>query len=123
MKIDAEKLKELCAEKGMNLGQVLQKAKVSRNAYYSLARKESVLPNSVIRLAEVLGVAPSDFLEEPGPEVRNMRSLLAEVERIKKHYKNINPDTVRHTLILLEEKPVDRLRRALLRGRKIDIHQ
>jgi hypothetical protein len=32
-------------------------------------------------------------------------------------------DNIRHTLLLLEEKPIDRLQRSLLRARKSDLHE
>jgi transcriptional regulator with XRE-family HTH domain len=64
MKISSEKLKRLCRKKGLSLSRLLQEAGVSRNAYYSLARKDTVLPNSIIAIAARLGVRPSSFMDE-----------------------------------------------------------
>ena len=72
MRIAAEKLKELCVLKGMTLSRLLKNAGVSKNAYYSLARKDSLLPKSVLAIANHLGVRPSAFLEE-GPEENQCR--------------------------------------------------
>jgi hypothetical protein len=95
---------------------------VSRTAYYSLVRKDSVLPASVRSIAGALGVIPSSILDED-PEitwrvqarVRQARSIVS-----------ANPGTlfenVWHTLAVLDDSPVERLRRSLLRGRARDLH-
>ena len=76
MKLDAEQIKKLCNEKGLTLQTLLERAAVSRTAYYSLARRVSVLPGSVRAIAGELGVAPSAILEEaPAAEWRT-RALL-----------------------------------------------
>lgn len=57
-------MKELCRERNMTLKALLADAGVSRTAYYSLLRKESVLPKSVDRIARCLGVSPAGFLAD-----------------------------------------------------------
>ncbi len=36
-------------------------------------------------------------------------------------HRDVDPDNVRHTLLLLNDKPIERLRRALQRGRRVNI--
>jgi len=120
MRISTEKLKSLCKEKKQNLKLVLHNAGVSRNAYYSLARKKSVLPKSIIAIAHQLDVQPSVFLEEESRLQQRAQLLLVTLDKIMKRHKKADRDTVRHTLLLLQEKPVNRLRRALLRAEKFD---
>lgn len=43
---------------GLSLAETLGEAGVSRTAYYSLLRNESVLPASLLALADRLGVPP-----------------------------------------------------------------
>ena len=45
------------------------------------------------------------------------RRLTARVTKIMAAHPNADPDNVRHTLILLEEPPLERLQRSLIRGR------
>jgi hypothetical protein len=116
-------LKELCATRGMGLGQLLKVSGVSRTAYYSLARKDSVLPASLVAIARKLQVAPSAFLEEESRVSSETLELLALAEEIVRAHPGSNPDNVRHTLILLRKKPIERLRRSLLRGQTADIHE
>ena len=123
MKISSEKLKRLCRKKGLSLNQLLQEAGVSKNAYYSLARKETVLPNSIIAIAGRLGVKPSSFTDEASLEADKFTSLLEELERVLSRHKQADRENVRHTLLLLQEKPIERLRRALTRGQRFDFHR
>lgn len=120
MRIAPDKLKTLCKKKRQNVKMLLNSAGVSRNAYYSLARKNSVLPGSIIALAKHLDVQPSAFLEEERNSVRKAKQLLVRLDRIMKDHTKADRDTVRHTLLLLEEKPLNRLERALLRAQKFD---
>ena len=122
MKICKEKLKKLCEKKQITLNQLLREAGVSRNAYYSLLRKNSVLPKSIAAMASKLNVSPSAFLEEESLSLQKARALLARVDKISKHHKVSDPDNIRHTLLLLEEEPVNRLKRALLRAQKFAFH-
>jgi hypothetical protein len=45
------------------------------------------------------------------------RRLSAQVEIILAAHPSADPDNVRHTLILLEQPPLERLQRSLIRGR------
>jgi transcriptional regulator with XRE-family HTH domain len=121
MRIARKKLKKLCTQNGLTLNQLLKDAEVSKNAYYSLARKDTVLPRSVMAIADHLGVRPSAFLEERPKEDR-WKILLEDLERISTRNPDADRDNIRHTLLLLEEPPIERLRRALTRGQKLDLH-
>jgi hypothetical protein len=46
----------------------------------------------------------------------NHRQLLKKVDAICAKHKKADRDNIRHTLILLQEQPIVRLRRALMRG-------
>jgi hypothetical protein len=111
------KVDSLCKERNVRIGELLESAGVSRNAFYSVARRKSVVPGSMIRIAEHLGVSVSCLLEETPTPVARMRKLAAETQRILKKHGDCDRDNVRHTLLLLDEKPEERLRRALRRGR------
>jgi transcriptional regulator with XRE-family HTH domain len=122
VKLDARRIKKLCKQEGLTLQALLERAGVSRTAYYSLTRKDSVLPASVRAVAGELGVAPSAILEEaPSAEWRT-RALLRKAGRVLDHHPRASFENVWHTLVLLEEPPIDRLRRSLLRGRAADLH-
>ena len=99
---------------------MLEKAGVSRNAFYTLARKKSIVPQSLIRIAEHLGVSVSDLLDESFTPTERIKYLITEAKRILKRHKDADFDNVRHTLLLLDEKPIERLRRALRRGRSFN---
>ena len=45
------------------------------------------------------------------------RRLTARVGKVLAAHPQANPDNVRHTLILLEQPPLERLQRSLIRGR------
>ena len=49
--------------------------------------------------------------------VETANVLRAEVDEIAARHQGIDRDNVRHALILLREKPVERLKRALVRGK------
>lgn len=121
MKLSLSKVERECRRKDLNIGEMLREAGVSRNAFYSLARKDYVVPLSLILIAERLHISVSALLEETDTPAERMKSVIAESERISKRYPGVDPDTIRHTLLLLSEKPVERLRRALRRGRFVDI--
>jgi hypothetical protein len=54
---------------------------------------------------------------EAGDERRDWAERLAEsVKRIIERHPEADPDNVRHTLILLEHPPLERLRKSLIRG-------
>jgi len=121
MKLSMDKVEYECRRRDLNIAEMLRGAGVSRNAFYSLARKDYVVPSSLILIAERLHISVSALLEETDTPVERMKSVIAESERISKRYPGIDRDTIRHTLLLLGEKPVERLRRALRRARFVDI--
>jgi hypothetical protein len=49
------------------------------------------------------------------------RRLSMRVRKIVATHPHADPDNVRHTLILLEQPPLERLQRSLIRGRAIAI--
>jgi len=120
MKLSLNKVDSICRKNDSSTGSMLKEAGVSRNAFYSLARKKSVVPHSLVRIASHLGVSVSDLLEESLTPTERMNSLVAETKRIVEKYGDVDRDNVRHTLILLEDNPIDRLRRALQRGRSFN---
>jgi transcriptional regulator with XRE-family HTH domain len=122
MRLAVDRVKKLCAGRGLNLTALLREAKVSRNAYYTLSRKPSVLPKSIRNLAAALEVKPSAFLKVRETPSDEARSLIEQIDRIEHRFKIHDRDNVRHTLLLLREKPIDRLRRALIRAQKPDIY-
>lgn len=122
MRIAEEKVKRACADQGKTLTEVLGQAGVSRNAFYSLIRKENILPKTVTAVADSLGLAESDLLEDELTPELQVRALYREVDRIVKKYPIHEPDNVRHTLQLLEKKPIDRLRTSLTRGQQFNFH-
>ena len=102
---------------------MLESAGVSRTAYYSLTRKDSVLPGSVRAIADTLDVPPSAILEQAGAAERRAQVLVREARKILRNNPRATFENVWHTLALLEETPVERLRRSLLRGRAVDLHR
>jgi transcriptional regulator with XRE-family HTH domain len=123
MRISLEIIKDKCRQQNITLSELLKQAGVSRNAFYTLARVDFVLPKSIRAIAKRLNISPSEILTEDNKEIEKMKLLLNKVEGIARKYKNIDQDNIRHTLLLLQEPPVERLRRALTRGQKPDIHK
>jgi hypothetical protein len=121
VKLSMDKVEYECRRRDLNIGEMLREAGVSRNAFYSLARKDYVVPSSLILIAERLHISVSALLEDTDTPAERMKSLIAESERISKRNPGVDRDNIRHTLLLLNERPVERLRRALRRGRFIDI--
>ena len=71
MKLSAHKVKQACRRKQLRLREALGAAGVSQTAYYSLLRNDSVLPKSLLALAEFLDVEPRALLDDSvGPELR-----------------------------------------------------
>ena len=122
MRLSSDKVKKACRRRGLRLKQALDGAGVSRTAYYSLLRKDSVLPKSLLALGDFLGIGPAQLLEATvGPGLR-ARLLLGKLERILAEHRGADRENVWHTLLLLEEPPVNRLERGLTRGRALDLH-
>ncbi len=120
MRLSQEKLKKLCDRKGLKINALLERARVSRTAYYSLLRKESVLPRSIDLIAEALGVAPSSLLEEGGGDAA-FAQLVDVANAIVEEHPKVAWENVWHTLVLLQEQPVERMKRGLLRAQKPDL--
>jgi hypothetical protein len=118
MRISRTKLMSLCAERGMALRDLLQKAGVSRTAYYSLARKDSVLPKSIGSLARAFGVSPMTFLEDGTEALVRLREHRARADALRGRHPEVDRDVVFRTLQNLDLPPVERLRRALARAPK-----
>jgi hypothetical protein len=123
MRISSEKLKELCRDQKMPLRDVLDQAGVSRTAYYSLVKKESVLPKSIGRVARKLGVSPLCFLVDETSSVRRIRELQAQAETVCRRYPECDRDVVFRTLMNQDLPPVERLRKALIRAPRPYLHQ
>lgn len=111
----------LCRQRGETLTGLLAAADVSRNAFYSLARRRSVFPRSLRAVCARLGVRPDEVLTADDREAETMKFLLAEVATIVGRDRRVDRDNIRHTLLLLREKPIERLRRALVRAQKPDL--
>ncbi len=123
MRISILVIKDKCRQKEITLSELLNQAGVSRNAFYTLVREDSILPKSIRAIAKSLNIAPSEFLTEENQEMEKMKLLLNQVDDIARKYKKVDRDNIRHTLLLLSEPPIERLRRALTRGQKPHIHQ
>ena len=121
MRVSPSAIKTIARKQGRKLQDVLEEAGVSKTAYYSLVRKQVVVPTSVLKIAQALRVSTAEFLEHLDPQELDSYCRAQLVERIVSQEPNLDRDNVRHTLLLLDEPPIDRLRRALRRGRLADI--
>lgn len=74
------------------------------------------MPNSFERLAHILSVPTEDLIEES--HVKKIYCLQEKLEQVMKQHPDLMRENVWHTLVLLEEAPINRLDRALIRGRK-----
>ena len=110
-------VKRECAKRGISLQSLLKSAGVSSNAYYSLAGKPSAIPVSIARIADALGVSPTKLMVDEQSLLEKHLALISEVDRISELHPEIERDAIRHTLLSLDEPPIDRLRRALTLGR------
>jgi len=109
-------IKELCKRKSCSLSTILKESGVSRTAFYSLLKQDSLIPKSVHNIAEALCVPVEDLIKE-SPLKKTLR-LQDKLQLILDKYPELSRENVWHTLILLEEPPINRLDRALIRGRK-----
>ncbi len=123
MRIDLNRLRKLAAKRGLSLTALLTKSGVSKTAFYHLVHKSSVLPASLRAIGETLSVRPGAFLTEENPDVTKIRRILNLADRIAAGDPKLDYDNVRLTLLLLEEKPIQRLRRSLTRGRQSDLYR
>jgi hypothetical protein len=124
MRLARGEIHRLARERGFTLTEALRRAGVSRNAFYHLARRDTVVPRSVLALGAALGVSSAAMLEErpPSPEAR-AAALLSEARRIQARNPRSSFDNIWHTLWLLEAPPAERLRRSLIRGRSADLQR
>jgi len=102
------------------MSELLAQSGVSRNAYYTLARKKNILPQSITAIAETLSVSASELVKADPSPLGKAQEVYREVDRIRKEHRDVDPDNVRHTLQLLDKKPVERLRRALTRAQRFN---
>jgi transcriptional regulator with XRE-family HTH domain len=117
MKLDVEAIRRRCEARGLPLSRVLRDAGISRTAYYSLVRRESVLPKTVLKLAAALDTSTSGLLDETTSEERRAKRRIESARRIAGEASGTSFENVWHTLALLDEPPSARLNRALRRGR------
>ena len=123
MQLSADKVKRLCKKQGITVTDLLRQAKVSKTAYYSLLRKDCLLPKSLLSLARSLKVKPGAFLRDSDQELNRVMRLRSQLQQVMQEYPRANPENVWHTLLLLELKPLERLKRGLLRGQKFNFYQ
>lgn len=117
MQLDGEKIKKFANDKGLSLSKLLRDANVSRTAYYSLTRRFTVLPKSIIDICHTLGVSPVEILTPEDPQVLRIRQKQQTLEKLLESNPNASRENLWHTLILLDEPPIERLNRSLLRGK------
>ena len=65
------------------------------------------------------GESPTDRALSDEEAQRWARNLAGKVAAVLKAHPQADPDNVRHTLILLEKPPLERLARSLMRGRAL----
>lgn len=124
MRFDADAVRGLARRQGLSLGEALRRARVSRTAFYSLARRPTALPGTITALARALGVPASRLLrEEPGLGRDRAQALVREARRIRGRSRRSEFENLWHTLNLLELAPTERLARSLARGRTRTVHR
>ena len=124
MRLASDKVRALARARGLTLSEALRRAKVSRNAFYHLARRPTVIPRSVHALGAALGVASSALLEEASPSLDDRAAaLLREARKIHARNPQCSFDNIWHTLWLLEVSPAERLHRSLIRGHATASHR
>jgi lambda repressor-like predicted transcriptional regulator len=124
MKLSSEQIRRLAKARGTTLGALLERAGVSRTAYYSLARRPTVLPKSVHALAKALGVHPTEILGESAATMDALAAVrLNEARAICAEDSGASFENVWHTLCLLDSPPIERLNRSLTRGRAASLHR
>jgi hypothetical protein len=123
VKLSISEVRRLARERNLSLTALLDLAGVSRTAFYSLARRDSVLPRTVRSVALALRVSPIEILD---PSERAAEAALASrldrARRISLSAPQVDFQNVWHSLVLLELPPVERLNRSLLRGRSHAVH-
>ena len=116
MRLNHEEAMRIAGEQGTTLTAVLDRAGVSRTAYYSLRRRDNILPRTIRALARELDIDPERLLQKtPTPLTYERR--LKRTREICERFPGTDFHNVWHTLTLLDLPPVERLRRSLRRGR------
>lgn len=123
MKLDAGKVRRLSVARGWSLARLLRESGVSPNAFYTLARKPSVLPQSLHLLASSLEVPVERILSGSKDPKSRARELLRELEEVLRQRPRTSRENAWHTLLLLDQPPIVRLRRGLLRAQTGDFHR
>lgn len=118
MHINAVQLQKILKQRGLSLRQALQQAGVSRTAYYALLRQSDLLPTSLRKLADALSVAPDTFISTQRAPERRVHELYRDCDAILAQHPEADRQNVFHTLVLLDEPPIQRLQRSLQRGRR-----
>ena len=112
MRLNHQVIRELAEKRGESLKSLLERAGVSRTAYYSLLRRPNILPRTVRALAEELGRGEAALLIDSHTHPR-----LTRAREICRKHPDADFDNVWHTLTLLEQSPLERLRGSLRRAR------
>ena len=124
MKLSGPTIRDYCRRQGRSLSSLLRDAGVSRTAYYSLARKDSVVPRSVLAIARELGVDVQELLvDADAPTRAEIDDTIAAAHRIVERNPGTSFENVWHTLMLLREPPHVRLDSSLRRGRAVAVHR
>ena len=113
MYINQKMVKDSCIERGITIQELLKASGVSSNAYYTLLRKESILPKSLIKLAEMLDVPPSTLLVDEATLLKEHQETEQQVKTLSAVDTDLDPGTIRITIELLKLSPLDRLRKGL----------
>ncbi len=66
MRIDRDKVNLILAEKKITVSELCDNAGFHRTRYYTILNSRNILPRTVGRIADVLGVKPSEIIEEEG---------------------------------------------------------
>jgi len=120
MRFAPDKVRRLARARGLTLSEALRRARVSRNAFYHLARRATVVPRTVVALGTALGVPIAELLDEaPASPDQRAAALLREARRIHARNPQASFDNIWHTLWMLEQSPAERLRRSLIRGHAV----
>jgi lambda repressor-like predicted transcriptional regulator len=118
MRLSSAKVKALARERGESVSRLLLRAGVSRTAFYSLARRDNVLPRTVIALSNALGVSEHEILDAVSrSDDADYGRRLGEARRIVADVPGASFENVWHALYLLDLDPAERLNRSLTRGR------
>jgi transcriptional regulator with XRE-family HTH domain len=124
VRLALEKVRRLAEQRGFTVTEALRRAGVSRNAFYHLTRRATVVPRSVHALGTTLGVPTAALLDETAPPQEDRAAtLLSEARAIHARHARSSFDNIWHALWLLEAAPAERLRRSLIRGRASALHR